>query len=86
MYVGEHWASDVVGGYLLGSLNLIIVIWFYNWGKRRFAIDQPVASDEDENNSDLHIRDEAHMFHTPIPITSEKDVSHEHHSDRPERK
>jgi membrane-associated phospholipid phosphatase len=36
VYSGEHWASDSVGGYLLGSDWLIVTIYFYNWGKRRF--------------------------------------------------
>ncbi len=82
MYVGEHWASDVVGGYLLGSLTLILVIQFYHKGKAQFQEDQTPELDESE--PDLHIRDEAHMFRTPIPLTSKKDADHEHHSDRPE--
>jgi membrane-associated phospholipid phosphatase len=44
IYLGEHWASDVVGAYLLGSLVLIGVIQFYRWGKTRFFIHQPVAA------------------------------------------
>jgi len=44
IYLGEHWASDVVGAYLLGSLVLIGVIQFYHWGKTRFFIHQPVAA------------------------------------------
>jgi undecaprenyl-diphosphatase len=43
MYLGEHWASDVIGGYLLGSLCLILSIQFYRWGKDRFSHDQAVA-------------------------------------------
>jgi undecaprenyl-diphosphatase len=85
MYLGEHWASDVLGAYLMGSLTLILTLWFYQWGKSRFHFDQPVAS-EDNSSEDLSIRDEASRFHSPIPITSQKDASHEHHPDRPERK
>ena len=44
MYLGEHWASDVLGGYLLGSLDLILSIAFYRWGKARQVIRQPVAT------------------------------------------
>lgn len=44
IYLGEHWASDVVGAYLLGSLVLIGVIQFYRWGETRFFIHQPVAA------------------------------------------
>jgi undecaprenyl-diphosphatase len=35
IYQGEHWASDVLGGYLLGGLALAAVIRFYGWGKGR---------------------------------------------------
>lgn len=45
MYLGEHWASDVIGGYLLGSLLLIVCIAFYRWGKERYFIPQPVAAE-----------------------------------------
>jgi len=44
IYVGEHWASDVVGAYLLATLTLVAVIQFYRWGKTRFFVNQPVAS------------------------------------------
>ncbi len=43
MYLGEHWASDVLGGYLAGSLSLAGSILIYRWGKPRFFIHQPVA-------------------------------------------
>jgi undecaprenyl-diphosphatase len=32
---GEHWASDVLGGYLLGIMWLAASIEFYQWGRRR---------------------------------------------------
>jgi undecaprenyl-diphosphatase len=41
--LGEHWASDVLGAYLLGSLTLVAIIQFYIWGKTRFFVHQPVA-------------------------------------------
>lgn len=44
IYVGEHWASDVLGSYLLGTLVLVAVIQFYRWGKTRFFVRQPVAA------------------------------------------
>ena len=42
IYLGEHWASDVLGSYLLGSLTLVAIIQFYRWGKTRFFVHQPV--------------------------------------------
>jgi len=46
IYVGEHWASDVLGAYLLGTLTLIGIIELYRWGKPRFFVHQPVAKAE----------------------------------------
>jgi len=43
IYLGEHWASDVLGAYLLGTLTLIVTIQLYRWGKTRFFVHQPVA-------------------------------------------
>jgi membrane-associated phospholipid phosphatase len=45
IYLGEHWASDVLGSYLLGSLTLVAIIQFYRWGKTRFFVHQPVAAE-----------------------------------------
>jgi len=44
IYLGQHWASDVFGAYLLGSLTLVVTIQFYRWGKTRFFVHQPVAA------------------------------------------
>jgi membrane-associated phospholipid phosphatase len=46
IYLGEHWASDVLGAYLLGSLTLVAIIRFYRWGKTRFFVLQPIAAAE----------------------------------------
>ena len=46
IYLGEHWASDVLGAYLLGSLTLAAIIQVYLWGKTRFFVHQPVAAAE----------------------------------------
>jgi membrane-associated phospholipid phosphatase len=43
IYLGEHWASDVLGAYLLGSICLIAIIQLYRWGKPRYFVHQPVA-------------------------------------------
>jgi undecaprenyl-diphosphatase len=46
IYLGQHWPSDVLGAYLLGTLTLAAVIWFYRWGKKRFFVRQPVAPEK----------------------------------------
>lgn len=43
IYLGHHWFSDVMGAYVLGSLWLALTIRFYQWGKSRFFIRQPLA-------------------------------------------
>jgi membrane-associated phospholipid phosphatase len=39
VYSGEHWLSDVVGGYLFGSITLMLTIRLYEWGKTRFFVE-----------------------------------------------
>jgi membrane-associated phospholipid phosphatase len=34
---GEHWPSDVLGGYLLGTAWLAVTLLFYEWGRRKLA-------------------------------------------------
>jgi undecaprenyl-diphosphatase len=41
IYLGEHWASDVLGAYLLGSLSLAATVALYRWGKTRFFVRRP---------------------------------------------
>lgn len=43
IYQGQHWFSDVMGAYLLGTLWLALTIKLYRWGKPRFFVRQPVA-------------------------------------------
>lgn len=44
IYLGQHWASDVLGAYLLGCLTLAANIQLYRWGKTRFFVQQPVIA------------------------------------------
>jgi membrane-associated phospholipid phosphatase len=46
IYLGDHWASDVTGAYLLGSLWLALCISIYGWGKTRFFVRQPLAPEK----------------------------------------
>lgn len=36
IYAGQHWASDVLAAYLLGSVWLTLTVYIYRWGKPRF--------------------------------------------------
>jgi undecaprenyl-diphosphatase len=38
IYLGQHWASDVLGAYLLGGLILLGMILFHRWGRTRFFL------------------------------------------------
>ena len=46
IYLGVHWASDVVGAYLLGTLWLATMIFIYRKGKKHFFAHQPIAPGE----------------------------------------
>lgn len=43
VYLGQHWPSDVLGAYLMGSVWLALMIYLYRWGKPRFFVNQPRA-------------------------------------------
>jgi len=45
IYEGQHWASDVLGAYLLGSIWLSASILIYRWGKPRYFVNQPTAKE-----------------------------------------
>ncbi|HEU4765290.1 MAG TPA: phosphatase PAP2 family protein [Candidatus Eisenbacteria bacterium] len=45
IYLGQHWFSDVMGAYVLGSLWLALSVRVYRWGKSRFFRSQPVAAE-----------------------------------------
>jgi membrane-associated phospholipid phosphatase len=46
IYVGDHWVSDVIAAYLLGSLWLVLCVYIYRWGKPRFFVKQPLTPEQ----------------------------------------
>ena len=45
IYVGQHWTSDVLASFLLGSVWLSLTVLVYRWGKKRFFVNQPIAKE-----------------------------------------
>jgi membrane-associated phospholipid phosphatase len=45
IYAGQHWASDVIAAYLLGTVWLSLSILLYRWGKPRFFANQSTAKE-----------------------------------------
>ena len=44
IYEGQHWASDVLASYLLGSVWLTLIVYLYRRGQPRFS-SHPVAQE-----------------------------------------
>lgn len=49
VYLGAHWSTDVLGGYLLGSLGLLAIIRVYSWGKDRYFTGEPGSRHADKS-------------------------------------
>jgi membrane-associated phospholipid phosphatase len=45
IYLGAHWASDVLGAHLLGTLVLIVIVQIYLWGRARLFFNEPGAAE-----------------------------------------
>lgn len=44
VYLGVHWPSDVVGGYLFGIMALIGLVWLRNWLTNRQITASPTTT------------------------------------------
>ena len=53
IYLGQHWASDVLGAYLLGCLALVANIQLYRWGKTRFFVQQPITAGKTASQKEI---------------------------------
>jgi len=53
VYLGQHWASDVLGAYLLGCLTLVANIQLYRWGKTRFFVQQPITAGKTASQKEI---------------------------------
>jgi membrane-associated phospholipid phosphatase len=45
IYAGQHWASDVLAAYLLGSVWLAMSVYVYRWGKANRLMHCPKIED-----------------------------------------
>ncbi len=52
IYLGQHWASDVIGAYLLASVWLGLIIRLYRWGQPRLFPDQTAAEPGDGHSTE----------------------------------
>ncbi len=52
VYLGEHWPSDTLAGYLLGTIWLAITIQLYRWGKPHFFDHKGLESMENMRRSE----------------------------------
>lgn len=51
IYLGVHWASDVLGGYVIGSLFLVLEIWLYQQLKLRLVNSGKIVGRITENGN-----------------------------------
>ncbi|GER88282.1 hypothetical protein KDW_24440 [Dictyobacter vulcani] len=47
IYLGDHWASDVIGGYMFGGLLLGLAIWLYLFLKNRGVMTPKLQKPEE---------------------------------------
>jgi membrane-associated phospholipid phosphatase len=50
VYLGVHWTSDVLGGYIYGGLFLTLLIWVFKSTRREASYQVPSSSKQEKEN------------------------------------
>jgi membrane-associated phospholipid phosphatase len=50
VYLGVHWTSDVLGGYIYGGLFLALLIWVFKNTRRETSYQAPTSQGQEKEN------------------------------------